>query len=113
MAHQIKALLSHYDAAFEKRFGVRYPGFTAKDAALAKQLLALYTLEQLTAWIDAFFALEDEWIARSGYTFGVFKSQLGKVIATTSQTANRATGTDGHGRPNIALIPKSERWRLR
>ena len=81
MAHAIQALLSHYDGAFETKFGARYPGFTGKDAALAKQLLAIYTLEQLTAWVDQFFALEDEWIAQSGYSFGVFKSQLGKVIA--------------------------------
>lgn len=110
MAHSIKALLSHYDAAFEQKFGARYPGFTAKDAALAKQLLALYTLEQLTGWVDQFFALEDEWIAQTGYTFGVFKSQLGKVIA---QTATASRTTDQYGRPNIALMAKAERWRLR
>jgi len=81
MAHSIKALLSHYDAAFEQKFGARYPISPAKDAALAKQLLARYTLEQLTGWVDQFFALEDAWIEQSGYSFGVFKSQLGKVIA--------------------------------
>lgn len=81
MAHEIKELLTVYDRAFQKRFGVKYPISPSKDAALAKQLLALYTFEQLTEWIDGFFALEDAWIQQSGYSFGVFKSQLGKVIA--------------------------------
>jgi hypothetical protein len=89
MAHAIKALLSHYDAAFAKKFGVKYPISASKDAALAKQLLALYTLDQLTAWVDDFFALEDEWIEKSGYSFGVFRSQLGKVIAV-EKTPSRA-----------------------
>lgn len=91
MAHTIKALLSHYDAAFTKKFGVRYPISPAKDAALAKQLLALYTLEQLTAWVDDFFALEDEWIQQSGYSFGVFRSQLGKVIARKTPATSTRT----------------------
>lgn len=84
MAHAIKALLTYYDAAFRQTFGFAYPISPSKDAALAKQLLALYPLEQLTAWVDAFFALEDEWIQNSGYSFGVFRSQLGKVIARTA-----------------------------
>lgn len=88
MAHAIKALLSHYDEAFQRKFGYRYPDFTAKDAALAKRLLALYSLEQLIAWVDAFFDLDDEWIAKSGYTFVVFKSQLGKVIASKAKPAD-------------------------
>ena len=85
MAHAITALLTYYDDAFTQKFGARYPISRAKDTALAKQLLALYTLEQLTEWIDSFFALEDAFIEQSGYSFGVFKSCLGKVIAAQIQ----------------------------
>lgn len=81
MAHQIKALLTHYDDAFQRKFGEKAPIIGAKDAALAKKLLGRYTLEQLTRWIDVFFALPDPFIEQSGYTFGVFHSQVGKVIA--------------------------------
>jgi hypothetical protein len=89
LAHSIKALLSHYDAAFTQKFGARYPISPKKDCALAKQLLALYTFEQLAGWVDDFFALEDEWIEQSGYSFGVFRSQLGKVIASKTMTSPR------------------------
>ena len=80
MAHAIKALLTHYDAAYTQKFGVRYPLNPGKDAALAKQLLALYSLEQLTGWIDAFLASDDDFIQQSGYTFGVFRACLSKII---------------------------------
>lgn len=79
MAHAIKALLSHYDAAFTKKFGNRAP-ILAKDAALAKRLLGLYTLEQLQGWVDRFFEMDDRWIQQTGYSFGVFSASLGKVI---------------------------------
>src|SRR3990167_2187945 len=92
MAHAIKALLSHYDAAYLKMFGARYP-VTAKDCALAKRLLARYPPEQLTAWIDRFFAMDDAWIKQTGYSFGVFSACLSKVIATSAK-ATAQTWTD-------------------
>lgn len=84
MAHAIKALLSHYDAAFHQKFGFRYPINRGKDAALAKRLLGLYTPEQLQAWIDHFFEMDDAFIQQSGYSFGVFSACLGKVIVMST-----------------------------
>lgn len=106
MAHAIKALLSRYDEAFTKKFGVKYPISPSKDAALAKQLLALYTLEQLTEWIDGFFALEDAFIEQSGYSFGVFKSCLGKVIASQIKAQDPFAKLPEWQRRSISLATK-------
>lgn len=84
MANIIKALLSHYDAAFRRKFGYPAPINGGKDAALAKQLLGIYTLEQLEDWVDQFFEMDDAWIQQTGYSFGVFRSQLGKVIVQSA-----------------------------
>lgn len=80
MAHQIKALLSHYDAAFQQKFGEPAPINGSKDSAIAKRLLAKYPFDRLCRLIDEFFASGDEWIEQCGYTFGAFSVCIGKLI---------------------------------
>lgn len=87
MAHDIKALLSRYDEAYQRKFGVRAPIRPGKDAALAKQLLARYSVDQVGPWVDRFFESRDPFILRSGYTFGVFVACVGKLIVAS--TPNR------------------------
>ena len=93
MPNHIKALLSHYDEAYVKHMGVRSL-IGAKDAALAKRLLARYSLEQLTGWVDQFFVMADPFIEQSGYTFGVFSACLPKVIAADRRTTTRQQQRD-------------------
>ena len=81
MAHTIKALLSYYDTAFQRKFDDRAPIVGAKDAALAKRLLAIYSPARLEELVDQFFASVDPWIQQSGYTFGAFSVSVGKLIA--------------------------------
>ena len=94
MAHAIKALLSHYDEAYQRKFGARYPISPSKDCALAKRLLGLYTAEQLEGWMEQFFDSHDAFILQSGYTFGVFSACLSKVIvaSTDQREQKRAQG---------------------
>jgi hypothetical protein len=94
LANVIKALLSYYDALYQEKFGARYP-VTAKDCALAKRLLGLYSLEQLTGWIDRFFDTDDAWIKQTGYSFGVFSACLPKVIvmSTNQRELKRQQGS--------------------
>jgi hypothetical protein len=103
MASEIKSLLSRYDEAFTQKFGARYPISASKDAAIAKQLLSRYTLEQLSEWIDIFFALEDAWLAGTTYSFGVFRSQLGKVIAKQIEQADPLAKLPEWQRRSIAM----------
>lgn len=86
MAHSIKALLSHFDAAFKRKFGERAPIIGGKDSALAKRLLAIYSLDRLKELVDQFFASVDPFIQQSGYSFGAFHSQIGKLIAEGKAT---------------------------
>lgn len=93
--HPIKELLSYFDQAHRARFDKPYRVLGGKDSKLAKDLLAVYALDDLRRWIDAFFASFDQFIRNSTYGFGVFASCLGKLIAAES--------------PGVALKPKTLR----
>ena len=77
----IKALLTAYDTAYQAHHGVKAPIVGAKDAALAKRLLGLYSAADLIRWLETFFTMRDPFIQQSGHTFGVFSACIGKVIA--------------------------------
>lgn len=79
--HPIKELLSYFDQAFRARFGQPYPVVGARDAKLAQDLLKIYPIADLRRWIDAFFETFDQFIRNSTYSFPVFKSCVGKLIA--------------------------------
>lgn len=84
-------ILSAYDHAFRERFGFPAPISGAKDAKLAKGLIERgYELSDLTRWLAAFFASTDEFIRGSTYSFGVFVSCLGKLIAADVQARQAA-----------------------
>lgn len=79
--HPIKDLLSYFDQAFRLRFGQPCDIVGGRDSKLAKDLLERYPIEDLRRWIDAFFATFDQFIRNSTYSFPVFKSCVGKLIA--------------------------------
>lgn len=79
--HPIKELLSYFDQAFRARFGYPCDIVGGRDAKLAKELLDRYSFADLCRWIDAFFASFDRFIRDSAYSFPVFKSCVGKLIA--------------------------------
>ena len=93
--HPIRELLTYFDQAYRARFGKPYRVLGAKDSKLAKELLAVYAMDDLRRWVDAFFASFDQFIRNSTYGFGVFASCLGKLIAGEN--------------PGVALKPKSVR----
>jgi hypothetical protein len=72
--------LSRYDEAYQRKFGVRAPIKGSRDAALAKQLLEKYSLEDLGDWLEVFFRHPDPWIQGSGHGFNIFSSQISKCI---------------------------------
>lgn len=82
MPHDIKALLSRYDEAYQQQYGVRAPIEPAKDSALAQKLLKRYSVDELTDWLRVFMRHPDPFIQSSGHTFGVFYKCLGKCITS-------------------------------
>lgn len=93
--HPIKDLLSYFDRAYRARFGKPYRVLGGKDSKLAKELIAVYEIVDLHRWIDAFFISFDQFIRNSTYSFGVFASSVGKLIAAES--------------PGVTLKPKTVR----
>lgn len=66
---------SSYKQVFKKDYVANF----GKDGAIFKGLLGIVPLEELKTLIDKFFESEDRFIKESGYTVGVFKSQINKL----------------------------------
>lgn len=79
--HVIKDLLTHFDDCYLARWGFKYL-FSGKDAKLMKDLLAVYSPEDIKAFMTAFFASHDEFIQGTGFSLGAFRACLPKVIAS-------------------------------
>ena len=91
----IKQVLDYYHDMFVAQFGERPVINGRKDGAIVKSLLQTRDLDQLLGLLDAFFASPDPWIKQSGYTLGVFKSQINKLLT-------QAKGGSGGGRDSPA-----------
>ena len=78
----VKVLIDYYHDGFVKKFGEKPVISGAKDGNMFKKLLESYPEEKIKAWIDAFFVSQDPFILQSGYTLGVFYSQINKFLAT-------------------------------
>ncbi len=82
----------YFCTAFMTKFGEKYIFQQAKDAGSIKRMLVVCELQQLEDLADKFFASPDPFIRQSGYTLGVFESQLKKLsIAGSKETV---TGWD-------------------
>lgn len=75
-------LLMRFDEAHRQhRDGWPAPIVKGRDHALAKDLLESYTMDQLSKLVEHFCQMDDEFIAKAGYGFNIFKSCLPKVLA--------------------------------
>jgi hypothetical protein len=74
-----------YDTQFRAKFGVGAPISGGKDGAIAKWLISQYSPEQVGQWLKVFFDSPDPFIRQSGYSLGVFRACLPKVIAAASR----------------------------
>ena len=95
--HVIKDLLSHFDALYVQRWGFKYL-FSGKDARLMKDLLAVYSPEDIKRFLDAFMGSHDDFIAGTGYSLSAFRGCLPKVIASL-KTAEPKADDRGHVPP--------------
>lgn len=83
-------LIDFYHDLFLEKFGVKPSINGAKDGAIFKKLLGTYSDEQLRELLKKFFASEDKFIKDSGYTVGVFKSVLNKLLIDGKQNQDPA-----------------------
>jgi uncharacterized protein YdaU (DUF1376 family) len=76
---EVKKFLTHYGERFKFHFGTDPVIEWGKDGTLIKNLLKLITFENLKELLEAFFCSEDKFIQKTGYTIGIFKSQINKL----------------------------------
>ncbi len=77
----IKKFIDHYHNTFLERFNEKPMIDGGKDGKIIKSLLGTYEIDLLKELLDKFFNSADPFILQSGYTIGVFKSQINKLIA--------------------------------
>jgi hypothetical protein len=76
---RVKEFIDFYFRAFRTRFGMDPIIDGGKDGMLIKSLLSKITLDELKELAEDFLESDDEFIQKSGYTIGVFKSQIQKL----------------------------------
>ncbi len=76
---EIKECIDFYYETFKEQFGKPPIIQGAKDGKLLKSLLKAIPIEEMKSLIKKFFDSDDPFIQKSGYTIGVFKSQINKL----------------------------------
>jgi len=76
----------YFCLTYQKTFGKEYIASFAKDKKLIKDLLGIIPENELRELMDRFFISDDEFIKKSGYSIGVFKSQVNKLRALNKKS---------------------------
>jgi hypothetical protein len=77
-----KPTIEYFIKKFKEKHGLDPVINWAKDSKLIKTLLNSRTQEEIKTLIDKFFASEDKFIKESGYSIGVFYSQINKMLTS-------------------------------
>lgn len=108
----VKNLIDFYHDTFFQKFNVKPDVNYAKDGSIIKVLLKNHTEEELQELLKRFFASKDKFILDSGYTIGVFKSQINKLLIEKDQLnlfeGGNANGND-RGNSKESNRPEWER----
>lgn len=78
-----RILLAHHEENHKKKLGCAYLPSWGKDLKLASEMLRCHSLERLKRLNDAFFASDDKFIQEAGFAFGVFHSQINRLVHKT------------------------------
>lgn len=75
----VSILQEFYYSEYENQFGVPYPPNWGKDGAIFKDLLKTLDQDNIKNLILTFFKIKDSFVTNSGYSVGVFRSQIAKL----------------------------------
>lgn len=75
-----KEVIDYYHDSFIKKFGEKPIISGGKDAAIMKKIITSYGTPKTKELLDRFFESKDEFVINSGYTIGVFATQINKLI---------------------------------
>lgn len=91
----IQQLLTAYDQGYQARFPGEKPRIVpGKDAKLAKDLLAIKSLETLSSYFPRFFASTDPLIVNAGYTFAIFAFRINAMAIKTALPRHEPTDAE-------------------
>jgi len=76
---EIKLFIDYWFSLFQTKFGKKYVVIKGKDGNTIKNLLQTIPLTELQELADSFFLSKDEFIMKSGYTIGIFQTQINKL----------------------------------
>jgi len=85
----IKVFIDYYHDQFLSKFEEKPIIDGGKDGAIIGKLLKTHSLERLKELINAFFNSKDPFIQQSGYTIGVFKTQINKLLTENKRSQNK------------------------
>jgi len=77
--HAVPEFLKFFGNLFQQKFGQPYTASFAKEGKLLRRLLKLHPLGRLQELAEKFFSSKDPFIQNSGFTIGVFSSQINKL----------------------------------
>lgn len=76
----LREVTDYFCSLFLECTGNKYD-FTQKDGVLFAKLIKTYQVEKTKQMIEMFFQSNDKFIQEAGYTVGVFKSQVNKLLS--------------------------------
>jgi len=74
-----KHLLTYFCGKYQERFNRKYVPSYAKDYSLLKNILGTLSEKEVISLMDKFFATNDPFVLKEGFTIGIFKSQINKL----------------------------------
>ena len=89
----VPEIIRYYHSKFVEKFKEKPTIDGGKDGKLIKGLLGTYGTERLKGLIDKFFDSDDVFIKQSGYTIGVLKTVINRLI-TNKDLKNHSKATE-------------------
>lgn len=75
----VSELRDHFYEQYRTKFGNEYVANYGKDGKILQDILKAIELGRAKILVTNFFAGNDEFVQKAGYTVGVFKSQINKI----------------------------------
>ena len=96
---RVKEFIDWFSDEYSRTFNEKYHVIGGKDGTVVQHLLRDYSLDRLKDLGKSFLESRDEWTVNAGYTIGVFKSQINKLVTRGRVHAARTKpGNAAHGR---------------
>lgn len=79
--------IQYFCEEYQKKMAVKYVFHGGKDGTLIRDILKAIDLEDFKKRVDKFFSIDDGFVKEAGYTLGVFKSQINKLLKSPEDEA--------------------------